>query len=250
MTEQIEPGIYFNLSFDEYKAIDALNNGILVTWEGKTPAHSQIEKKDTPQMRLGRRAHRAILEPDKFDRDKCTAPELEAIDGILESLKSGKHETARKLIESSEREVTIVWVHSKTGILCKCRIDLFHRELGIIGDLKTSTNANPHQWIKTACNANLNPHFQPHWYLQGANSTLHGKETFHTFLWILLETKEPYLISVFPAHIDDIYLASQQINNILPQYAESKSSGIFQGYPDKIMSGIRLPSFFIKNVQI
>lgn len=264
----IDFGIH-NLTFDEYKAIEALNNGTLVAFD-KSPAHSQVEKNETPAMRFGRDYHTYQLEPERFEKEYAVMPEgmtrrgkkweefqaknkgkefvshddFNTMKAMDDSLCSGLYETAKNLVwNSAQKEKSIVWNHRKFKIPCKCRIDILNESLGIIADPKTCTNADPDQWIKTALNAKGNPHWQPAWYLEGVKTIL-GKN--FTFLWILMETKPPYGISVVQATEEMVYLAQEQINILIPRYIESKNLGIWRGYPDRIVSG-ELPSYYMKN---
>ncbi len=70
---EIKPGIYYGLSFEEYRAIPAINKGGLDLL-AKSPQHhyaanlapDRTPEKETPAMRHGRAIHHAVLEPDKF----------------------------------------------------------------------------------------------------------------------------------------------------------------------------------------
>jgi len=271
----MQPGFY-RMSFEEYQQIQAVNNSRLVAYS-KTPAHALIVKDDTTSMRIGRAVHACLLEPDIYERKWAVMPEgmirrgekwktwqeehkeseiLNAteetsIKGIVASLTSGDCETARKLIElcGNETETVLVWKHPKFGCLCKARLDGFNLDLKLIMDLKSSANADPEGWIKTGVNSGFLPHWQPAWYLQGAQTVIDPE--FKTFLWILMETKEPFGISVVQAapalegQNDMVYLAQIQIEQTLERYLESERTGRFPGYPDKIVMG-ELPSWYIK----
>ena len=261
----MKPGIYYNMSFEDYQAIDAINCSKLVAFN-KTPAHALVEKDDTPGMRLGRAIHAALLEHDRFKKEWVAMPEgmkrmgkkwddfqaehkdsqiisgseMGSITGIIKSLQSGYYETARKLIELCDAsEVTLVWIDRKWGCLCKARLDLLALELGAIIDLKSSTTSDPQQWLKTAINAQGKPHFQPHWYLTGAKETIETEV--NTFIWILVEVKEPFGISVIQAtpvpegERDIVYLAGLEIDPILAKYLTCKATNKFPGRQDQVV---------------
>jgi hypothetical protein len=170
---------------------------------------------------------------------------------MARTLYSGSYETARKLIERSDKEISIVWENQRYNIPCKARIDLLCEELGIVADIKTTTDANPYNWLKKSVNAGFNPHWQAAWYLDGINSV--GFNTkFDTFLWIVFEVSPPYGISVIKAapapigHTDMVYLAQEQIKEILPKYVEAKGNNIWPCYPDIIVDG-ELPTYYIRS---
>jgi hypothetical protein len=262
------------MSFEEYRKIDALNNSTLTSF-AKSPAHSQVEKPDTAAMKFGRDFHSYILELGLFRQSYVVAPksmkfttkvgkawkksqkrEILSWDNaahminMAARLYSGDYEIARNLIEKSSREISIVWKSSKHDLLCKCRIDLICEDLGIIADVKTTTDANPANWLKKSINAGFNPHWQPAWYLEGANSVGFDKK-FDTFLWIVFEVSPPYGISVIRAtpapagQTDMVYLAQEQIKDLLPSYVEAKAKNKWQCYPDQIVDG-ELPTYYVR----
>jgi len=276
--KQPKPGIY-KMSMDEYKSIDAVNNSTLVR-ASKTLAHVQAQKKETRVMSFGQAFHSYLLENHLFKRDYAIIPynlkltkkagkawlkdhgdknivksdDAITMANMASSLYSGNYETARNLVEKSEKEISVIWRHKKEGVLCKARFDLLSRELGIIGDVKTSTNADPEKWLRMMVNAGIQPHFQAAWYLEGCKSI---PELSHikTFMWVVIETEPPYGISVIQAtpppigEPDMAYLGREQIKILLPKYLQAKRTNQWQGYQDKIIHGL-LPQYYIKNAEI
>lgn len=123
--------------------------------------------------------------------------------------------------------------------------------MGLIADLKSTTNADPDKWIKTSINADVNPYLQAAHYLQGAQLVL-GPQ-FKTFLWILMEIKEPFGISVLQAaptpdgKTDYVFLANRILDNILSAYLESEKYNHFPGYDDKVVFA-NPPEWWIKQL--
>ncbi|KKL87389.1 hypothetical protein LCGC14_1935190 [marine sediment metagenome] len=269
------PGIYYDIPFEDYLKIEALNNGTLVSFL-KTPAHSQVIKEPTPAMQFGTDFHTFLLEPNRYKRDYIEIPEgmkktgkkwdefqadnpskyyishndNQTILRMMESLNSGYHEIAWNLIKrATHREVTIIWDNVKFGVRCKGRIDLLtDPSLGILGDIKTTQNADPEQWIKTGINAGHPPHLQPSHYLTGINTVLR-EEVYQEFIWLLFETKPPYGISVMKAPEDMLYLAEEQIKRIIPKYIECKRHNIYQDYLDKIVDA-KIPKWYYQLIDI
>lgn len=271
----MEPGIYENLTFAEYTEIDAVNASTLVA-ASKTLAHTLVTKEETAAMRLGKLFHSITLEslplaimPEGMIRrgkaweewkarnlglEIVSHDEITTIQIMSDSLRSGKYETARSLLEGcNRRELALVWIHRKYGCLCKARLDGYHSGLKIIVDLKTSTTADPEKWLNTTLRAGGMPHFQVGHYLQGVKEVLDPE--CRTFVWILFETKAPWGISVVQAtpaaedESDMAYLAEIQMGPILERYLEAKRTGVFAGYPDRVVSGT-LPKWFMKSVTI
>jgi hypothetical protein len=225
------PGIYRDLEFKKYLKIDAVSNGKVVAFSDN-PAKSQVIKKQTPLMKFGSDFDKFLLETHLFNSGDVKTDKLIDMGRMQNSLTSGRYETARNLIEKGEKQVTLVWKHPKHGCLCKARPDILIEDLGIIVDVKTSTNVDPVGWFKTGLNAGLKPYYQPYWYMEGAKAVgLDIKE----FIWVVFQTKAPWGISVIRAHKDFIYLASLEINNIIPEYLKCKKQNYFPGYPDKVV---------------
>lgn len=78
----MKPGIYYGMSFEEYRRIDAINASAIK--EGLTSMKhmraylSGDGKKDTPDMAFGRAAHCAILEPERFASEYLTSTQCQA----------------------------------------------------------------------------------------------------------------------------------------------------------------------------
>ena len=65
----MKPGIYKDMSFSDYKAIDALNPSTVLNMRTSAKEFEYARshpKPETAGMRLGSLMHMAILEPDKF----------------------------------------------------------------------------------------------------------------------------------------------------------------------------------------
>lgn len=73
-----------------------------------------------------------------------------------------KNEEARTIIESSEKQVSIVWRDDNTGILCKGRLDLVGKK---ITDLKTTVDASKNEFARSI--AKWGYHVQAGAYVNG-----------------------------------------------------------------------------------
>lgn len=76
-----KPGVYPDLPFDQYAAIDAINASLLKE-VANSPADAwwwrKYGKEQTEAMRLGSARHCALLEPHRFERDYVQAGQCEA----------------------------------------------------------------------------------------------------------------------------------------------------------------------------
>lgn len=269
----MKPGVYENLTFAEYSAIDALNCSTIVA-ASRTMDATLYEKEDTPGMRLGRAFHAYLLQHNVWERDWVTMPEgmtrrgnawkdfqltnkdreilssdeFVTIRCMQSSLHSGKYNTALIALKGAQRrELTLVWENKKFGCLCKARLDAILDN--IILDIKTSTTADPERWFRTGLNAGIKGHWQAHWYREGVQALI--DPDCKAFYWILFENKEPWGISVVKAtppdqgETDMAYLAEQEMEPVIDRYLAAKRSGVFSGRPDRVVSA-KIPQYYLK----
>ncbi len=168
----MKPGIYHNLPFAEYLAIDALSNTAM-GWLEQSPAvfkyRQSHPKAETGALRLGSAAHAATLEPDEFRERFVLEPDPAEVAPDAKNPRATKaYKAARAKLDSEGvsilkademngaeaiadafrlhprictlldkklgTETTIVW--TRDGVLCKGRFDFYGD--GWIADLKTT----------------------------------------------------------------------------------------------------------------
>ena len=154
----LEPGIYVNLSMEEYHLDPAIGGSalkdILISeeefWEN-SPLNSDREKLDTISFKRGRAYHLMVLEPEKpFPFDIKAGVETSKVDGMIGEgdyrklelmyarlLKQPKHWNA---LHGGIAEASIFWRDKETGLMLKCRPDNFSPEW--VGDLKTAKDVS------------------------------------------------------------------------------------------------------------
>ena len=249
------------LTYQEYDAIEALNAGKLKSM-AISPRHAQVfrERSSTPSLRIGSMAHLAVLEPDvfsssvavskNFDRrykdQKALALQFEeenagktiidhdtytTICSISEAL--AEHPAAHKLLtRCRRREESIIW-QDNAGVLCKSRPDMFNEELGICCDLKTikAGDGKPENFLRSALSFERLYHWQAAFYLRGFQKL---GLPIHRWIWIVVETSEPFGVSCVQASSDMIEYARQCISPLIEQYADCAQKGAWPAYSDKI----------------
>jgi exodeoxyribonuclease VIII len=179
----VEPGIYTGMPFEEYLAIDAINQTGLKLF-GRSPAHylhsviQEDEEDESAAKQRGTICHAGVLEPERFEQEYVIGPFVDL------RTKAGKEEWAafcakhpgkyhirgadgaamlgaRRAIWSqpfakqilSDRgpiEVAVVWRDKPTGLLCKCRVDKLCEKMGIVIDLKTTPDAREDYFERSA----------------------------------------------------------------------------------------------------
>lgn len=189
----------------------------------------------TEAMLLGTAIHAAILEPDWFKanyvvRPKCdrrttagkadsaawdaenggkTCIDLESmqtVNAVREAAMANR--IVRTILEETPpemREHTISWTDAETGLECKSRRDIAHKNM--LADLKTfGTPMSAAAVAKRV--ASLGYHRQAAFYLSGEFAFSSGDDK--PFVFMFLGTKPPYSVGVFDIDCDDIAFGHKQ----------------------------------------
>lgn len=157
--------IIYDLSFDEYRAIDAVNASYLcdLAKSARTARYRKKYPRESAAFDFGRALHVRILEPERFaetyypwlggrrsgnmwelfkekNKDKIILTESDwgTIGDMSEAIKA--HPIASALIKGGRSEVTLIWKDKRTKTKCKARID-YLRDRDFV-DLKTTTTAD------------------------------------------------------------------------------------------------------------
>jgi hypothetical protein len=169
MNKGIKPGIYFNLSNEDYHndlAISCSGVKQLIDCPKKywwsSPLNPNKEPLDTRALRIGRLYHNLLLEPEKFNDEFLVLPRgkmiksylkengLEEQDiahltqirepdikGAKEAIKEIKEDKVYdKWFENGYPEVSVFWEDLETGLMCRCRFDYLNIDCAI--DYKTT----------------------------------------------------------------------------------------------------------------
>ncbi|EMX9057603.1 exodeoxyribonuclease VIII [Escherichia coli] len=209
IVEDIEPGIYYGISNENYHAgpgvsksqlDDIADTPALYLWRKNAP----VETTKTKTLDLGTAFHCRVLEPEEFSNRFIVAPEFnrrtnagkeEEKAFLMECASTGKTvitaEEGRKielmyqsvmalplgqwLVESAgHAESSIYWEDPETGILCRCRPDKIIPEFHWIMDVKTTADI---QRFKTAY-YDYRYHVQDAFYSDGYEAQFGVQPTF------------------------------------------------------------------------
>ena len=239
------PGI----SNADYHANPALGSTSLKTLATKTPAHYQHSltyKKTSDAFDLGTAVHSLILEGDESGVEVWDFPAWTtkiAKESREESRAAGKipmltkdwqqvlamrdavmaHPVVRELFTGHKAEQSVFW--EEDGLALKCRPDAW--KPGHLVDLKTTVNADPREFGKTAYNFGY--HQSAAHYIDGVQMVT-GERL--PFLFVLVEKTAPYLVSVVQLD-DEAVEAGRALNERAKRiYNECTDSGNWPGYPD------------------
>ncbi|UUN35141.1 exodeoxyribonuclease VIII [Escherichia coli] len=209
IVEDIEPGIYYGISNENYHAgpgvsksqlDDIADTPALYLWRRNAP----VDTTKTKTLDLGTAFHCRVLEPEEFSNRFIVAPEFnrrtnagkeEEKAFLMECASTGKTvitaEEGRKielmyqsvmalplgqwLVESAgHAESSIYWEDPETGILCRCRPDKIIPEFHWIMDVKTTADI---QRFKTAY-YDYRYHVQDAFYSDGYEAQFGVQPTF------------------------------------------------------------------------
>ena len=224
------------LTNEAYRAMDGLSaSDIKAILANPYKFKRGIKRPASTAQNIGSAVHSLILEPENFERDfiiadfdrrtksgKEQAEQAEASGKIL--LKPSEFETAQNVANSFKEsdfykenfikdfgEAESSYFSEANGIKVKCRPDYFNLSKNIIIDLKTTSSdngANPNEFLKAV--ANYGYYIQAQWYL----SITGAKQ----FLFVALETAEPYCFGVYELDQSFIDLAVEKIDKALSIY--------------------------------
>jgi hypothetical protein len=255
-----KPGIYDGISSADYHKDPALGSTSLKTLATKTPAHYQHDKthpKFSDAFTLGTAAHSLILEQDvsnfvAVDADNwLTKAAKEAKAAALaagqqpllrkevEQVKSMRdavmaHPVARELFTGHKAEQSVFW--KEDGLTLKCRPDAW--KPGLLVDLKTTVDANPATFGKTAYNFGY--HQSAAHYIDGVKAAT-GEEL--PFLFVLVEKTAPYLVSVVELDWEAIDYGRQLNDRAKRIFRECVTTNNWPGYP--AVEPIELPNYAV-----
>ena len=91
-------------------------------------------------FRLGGAFHELLLEPEKFRTESCEGLDINLLYRMHRTVVSNQY--CKSLLDNSEKEKTILWQESTTGVLCKSKLDMVVEDTThspLITDFKTTS---------------------------------------------------------------------------------------------------------------
>lgn len=270
----VYPGAYEGISFEEYRSWDALNHSTLRHMK-RSPQHCAwakiaSESDATPALALGNLVDCLLLEPQEFSRKyvvgidgdgrtkeiKAAREKLEAVrgdraivkpsdlkvaDAIAASLLS--NDKAADYIRTSKLALSVVWDDEATGLRCKARIDLYNEKMGLVGDLKTTSDASPESFARSI--------YAYDYLTQAAmyrNAVTACGMPWSHHLFLTVETEAPYCAALYRLADELIDLGAMENARLMRQYATCSVRGEWPGYPTNIVD-IGIPSWAAKQLE-
>jgi hypothetical protein len=270
-----KPGLYYDIRFEEYQQIDAVNNSVLkiLSNERQSPAHAKwyIDngRHDTPALKIGRAIDAHILEPLRFFELFAVCPKCDrrTKDGkalhaeFEEDLRPGQeiiseedyekivqiynaviNSQAMRLIEGGQSQVVAVWQDKTTGLLCKARYDYYQKDIPMITDLKSTQDASPDGFGYDVFKYS---YFQQAGFYCMGHEVLTGYEP--CFAIFAIEKEEPFVHTSFELGMKTIEAGKNAARKALVKYKQCKDSGVWPMFSDKVLM-LDMPEFaLLKN---
>ncbi len=254
-----------NLSIEEYHSGPGVSKSDL-DLIARSPAHyvtsKALGREETAAMVIGSAFHTMTLEPEKFDVEFAVLPEgldrrtkagketfarfemesvgkriigaddLAAVQAMAASVRS--HPLAGPLVRGGTTEQSIFWEPAVVeGVLSKCRPD-FVKQLSdgryVVVDLKSTEDARPFAFERSAWNFRY--HVQSAYYWDGCTEAFCRAPD--AFIFVAVEKKPPYAVSVYEASIDMMHAGRAEYHADLMTFRRCELSGDWPAYPVEI----------------
>ncbi len=243
-----KPGVYPDVPEAEYHAWEAFSQSAAKELL-RSPAHFRQRQARgysvSDAMALGTAVHGYVLEPERGDeiaeralrstatkhRDAWIVENLEKARSMRDAVAAC--DDATPLLRGT-RELSVVWVCPKSGVLCKARLDVLGAHS--VTDLKTAQEVNPRWFSRQA--RTLGYHVQAAWYIEAGEIALREMDTGapQTFYIVAVESSAPW--SVVPYRLGNLAIESGRalMMKARRDYALCRETGTWPGYG----GGVRL----------
>lgn len=276
----MKPGIYNELSIEDYHAADGISNSSLgLLAKNPLKFKSPGPRKESDIFNVGSAAHKALLEGKDFWKDIAVAPHSvlsktgtrvgtaytewaetkgkgrtiltqdqgDQVQNMVQSvLERPEHKTAQSIISypGAIFEQSIFYNDPENGCLCKVRPDIRIPTLKALIDIKTCIDASPDGFSKAIANFNYDRHAAI--YLDVVSA--HTGDCYKAFLFIAVEKEPPHSVAVYRLSQEAIEIGRQKYRWLLDLYAECKASDNWPSYPDEVCE-ISLPYWAVRQAE-
>lgn len=205
--EGFAPGIYYNMSSEDYHADPALSSSGLkkllknpMEYWDSSPLNPDREQIDTIALKNGRAFHTMLLEPEKFNNEFEIKPNVKTttVKGMIgagdyqDMLNAAKvinkSPLLSKLCAGGKPEVSIFWRDAETQIMCRVRFDYLTPQWGV--DYKTTTDVSKDKLAYTV--ADYGYHISAAMYLEGMRNASEDLGGHNNFILLFQNKKRPY----------------------------------------------------------
>lgn len=221
----------------------------------KSPLHFKNKefKEQTPSMLLGSVVHKLVLEPNDFKNEFSVCPKVdkrtkqgkELLNEFIANL-NGTIAVEYDIFDIAKDMTNEVLAMKQTavflrdgkaeqsyfselnGVKVKCRPDFYNEKLGLIVDLKTTSDASAKSFMSSV--ANFNYHIQASFYMDIMRSLGYRADK---FLFIAVETKSPYYVGFYELDADALEYGRSRYTELLELYKWCFENNNWYGYAKK-----------------
>lgn len=251
------------MNFADYKALDEVNWSTLKEMR-QSPLHYRYRvehpREDSTRLALGRAAHTAVFEPDRFlveyacykgairrgkkwdaFKEQHAGETILKLDeyqlclAIRDAVRSNAD--AMKYLAAGIGEQTIRWKHAGTGIACKGRVDWVSKSSPAVVDFKTTSTIETAKFGAQV--ARMGYHAQLAWYRDGIAYS--GGEILPAVI-IAAEVNPPHDVGVFVLDEDALYAGAEEYGELLHLLADCRKANRWPGRFSEAQS-LRLPTW-------
>lgn len=261
MAEIVRGGGLFNLPDHFYHKGVAVSRSELLNVM-RSPQYFKFKKEqliaeETPAMYFGSAVHRAFLEPEIFRHEYTVAPKCDkrtkvgrAIWSVFQNENEGKkilkmedmtlissirsalksHQIVEGLFRGGQTEVSAYG--NLDGVFCRARCDYMKADHGMLVDLKTTQDARPDEFIRSAYKYKY--HIQAAYYLD--MFTLVTGIKFDKFVFACVESTGDHGVQVYVADPDFIKRGREEYQKGLQIYRKCLKTNQWPGYEQQILN--------------
>lgn len=243
---------FYRLTEADYRSSPELNWSRL-RLAGKSPQHFAAGPgivEDTPALRLGRAAHVATLEPERFAAsfttwhggrragreweafaenaesagvEVLTADEAAQVAALATAVRT--HAGAASLLREGDAELSVRF--EVDGRPCKARLDYLSGSMGgrVVVDLKTAQDASPGGFGRAAAQSGYLG--QAAWYCDAVEAVT-GEAP--SFVFVVVEKSAPYAVGVYAVDEVQLDVGRRLYRRLLRRVRECEESGLWPGY--------------------
>lgn len=238
------------IPFDKYSAIDAVNWSTLKELR-RSPLHYRHRldnpRADSSRLALGRAAHTAVFEPDRFmleyacfkgpirrgkkwdafkeqhrDETILKVDEYQTCLAMRDAVR--KNPWAATYLENGLPEHSIQWTDPETQLPCKARLDWWNEDRAVLVDLKTTNDVGADRFAATC--ARMAYHCQLAFYADGLRALI---EKAVSTIIVAVEAQPPHDVAVYRLDEDAIYAGWEEVQGLLWKAKECRQSKRWPG---------------------
>ena len=249
--------INLGMSFENYRAIDAINGSAIkrgtVSMRHMHHEMTLAESKSTASQEWGTLIHLRVLEPARFDSvvgvwdesrntkafkavkdDKeywLTSEKKDALDVIDDNIRN--HPEASMILNDTEKEVVLTW-DGKYGA-AKARLDALSYT-PFIADIKSTTIIEPARFQTHAFKMGM--HLSAGWYVEGLEANGYDSAPFYL---IVVESRAPYDVVVYEMDESLIAMGREEAVKLATLY--KCCMGSYHGVVPHGITGLTMPEW-------